>query len=98
MDALDSGGRRADQVGFEPTMLHAIRIRTRVDSDTLKIPELLKLMGHEIEVIIVDEDPATTPSTLRKPRLGTLRGLVDVPDDFDAPLPDEVLRSFEGDT
>ena len=79
-------------------MLNAIRIRTRVDSDTLKIPELLPLMGHAIEVIIVDEDPVTTQSSLRTPRLGTLRGLVDVPDEFNAPLPDEVLRSFEGDT
>ena len=72
-------------------MLNAIRLRMRVDSDTLKIPELLTLMGHEIEVIIVDEDPGTTPVTLRKPRLGTLGGLVDIPDDFDAPLPDEML-------
>jgi hypothetical protein len=79
-------------------MLNAIRLRMRVDSDTLKIPELLTLMGHEIEVIIVDEDHATVQSTLRRPRLGTLGGLVDIPDDFDAPLPDEVLRAFEGDT
>ncbi|MBK9265745.1 MAG: hypothetical protein IPM54_38905 [Polyangiaceae bacterium] len=77
-------------------MLHAIRIRTRVDSDTLKIPELLPLMGHEIEVIIVDEEPASAQSTtLRKPQLGTLRGLVDIPDDFDAPLPEDVLRAFD---
>lgn len=80
-------------------MLHAIRVRTRVDSDTLKIPELLPLMGHHVEVIIVDDEPASAEgTTLRKPRLGTLRGLVDVPDDFDAPLPEELLRAFEGDT
>jgi prevent-host-death family protein len=28
--------------------------------------------------------------------LGRDRGLFEVPDDFDAPLPEEVLRAFEG--
>lgn len=33
----------------------------------------------------------------RKPRkLGTLRGKIRVADDFDAPLPDEILALFEG--
>lgn len=31
-----------------------------------------------------------------KRRLGFLKGKVDIPSDFDAPLPDEWLRSFEG--
>jgi prevent-host-death family protein len=29
-------------------------------------------------------------------QLGVLGGKLKVPDDFDAPLPDEVLRAFEG--
>ena len=29
--------------------------------------------------------------------LGLLEGKLHIPDDFDAPLPDEVLASFEGD-
>ena len=29
-------------------------------------------------------------------RLGVLAGRFEVPDDFDAPLPDEVLAGFEG--
>jgi prevent-host-death family protein len=38
--------------------------------------------------------PATP---VRKPRkLGSLKGRVRVPGDFDAPLPDEVLDAFEG--
>jgi prevent-host-death family protein len=33
---------------------------------------------------------------VRKPReLGWLRGRFEVPDDFDAPLPDEVIAEFE---
>jgi prevent-host-death family protein len=33
----------------------------------------------------------------RKRRLGVLDGHFRIPDDFNRPLPDEVLRAFEGD-
>ena len=38
-----------------------------------------------------------TPHTTVRPRrrLGRDRGLFEVPDDFDAPLPDDVIESFE---
>jgi prevent-host-death family protein len=29
-------------------------------------------------------------------RLGTLAGKLTIPDDFDAPLPDEIIAEFEG--
>ena len=32
----------------------------------------------------------------RKRRLGVLDGRFRIPDDFNEPLPDEVLRAFEG--
>jgi hypothetical protein len=74
-------------------MLNAIRIHTRIDSDVLKIPELLPLVGRSVEIIIVEDDPRDAEATApRGPRLGTLRGMVDIPDDFDAPLPEDVLR------
>jgi prevent-host-death family protein len=38
--------------------------------------------------------PVPAEETARK--LGTLRDQVVIPDDFDAPLPDEVLKAFEG--
>jgi prevent-host-death family protein len=34
--------------------------------------------------------------TRRKRRLGVLAGKLRVPEDFDAPLPDEVIEAFEG--
>jgi prevent-host-death family protein len=35
------------------------------------------------------------PEPLREPRvLGVLRGKIRIADDFDAPLPDEILRDF----
>lgn len=29
-------------------------------------------------------------------RIGTMKGLLNIPDDFDAPLPDDLLDAFEG--
>jgi hypothetical protein len=37
-----------------------------------------------------------TRATLKERPLGPLRGQFKVPDDFDDPLPDELLRAFEG--
>ena len=33
---------------------------------------------------------------IRKKKLGLLQGRISVPDDFDAPLPPEILKDFEG--
>jgi len=38
--------------------------------------------------------PISTP--IRKKRLGLLKGKIKVPDDFNAPLDDEILSAFEG--
>lgn len=35
-------------------------------------------------------------SHVSAPRIGALKGKLDVPEDFDAPLPDDVLAAFEG--
>ncbi|WP_258166631.1 type II toxin-antitoxin system Phd/YefM family antitoxin [Pseudomonas poae] len=32
----------------------------------------------------------------KKPRIGAMKGMFVVPDDFDAPLPDDLLDAFEG--
>lgn len=39
--------------------------------------------------------PATLPSVAHK-RIGILAGKLSVPDDFDAPLGDDLLAAFEG--
>lgn len=39
--------------------------------------------------------PLDSRKTERR-RLGTLAGIMVIPDDFDAPLPDELLAAFEG--
>ena len=39
--------------------------------------------------------PLEGRSTIKKRELGRLAGMISVPNDFDAPLPEEVLNSFE---
>jgi hypothetical protein len=65
-------------------MLAAIRLHTRVDSDILIVPELLQLVGQTVEIIILVEEEEPNPVEVasgRTPRLGTLRGKVEIPDD-----------------
>ena len=39
---------------------------------------------------------ALKPATPKKRVLGMFKGQLNVPDDFDAPLPDDILDMFEG--
>ncbi|WP_437850642.1 hypothetical protein WME73_30620 [Sorangium sp. So ce302] len=78
-------------------MANAIRIRTQVTSELLHIPELSALAGKNVEVIILEEESAPRSLTPPARKLGALRGLFDVPDDFDDPLPEDMLHAFEGD-
>ena len=47
-----------------------------------------------VEAVLVS--PTVLSSKPRK-QIGLLAGKLDVPEDFDAPLPDDVLADFEGD-
>jgi hypothetical protein len=38
--------------------LNAIRIRTRIESETLTLPELKPLIGRAVEIIVLDEQPS----------------------------------------
>jgi hypothetical protein len=35
--------------------MNAIRIRKKIDSETIHIPELRPMIGHEVEIIVVDD-------------------------------------------
>jgi uncharacterized protein (DUF433 family) len=41
-------------------------------------------------------EAASQPRERLKRRLGALAGVADIPADFDAPLPDDVIDAFEG--
>jgi hypothetical protein len=42
--------------------MNAIRIRRRLDSETLHLPELRPLLGRTVEMIVLEEEP-TPPGT-----------------------------------
>jgi hypothetical protein len=85
------------------SMPHAIRVHTCVESDTLRIPELLPLVGKRVEVIVLEAEGAEEhdereAQAVEAPRrkLGALQGMTKIPEDFDDPLPEDILRTFEG--
>jgi hypothetical protein len=45
--------------------MNAIRIRKKLDSDTLHLPELRPLLGRTVEIIVLEEEsaPAIRPGT-----------------------------------
>jgi prevent-host-death family protein len=53
---------------------------------------LIARAGRPIARLVPLEGQAAPP----RRRLGLLAGQVTVPDDFDAPLPEDILGSFEG--
>jgi antitoxin (DNA-binding transcriptional repressor) of toxin-antitoxin stability system len=55
-------------------------------------PVYIGAYGHA-EVKLVPVDAAERP----RKRFGLLKGKLKLPSDLEAPLPDEVVRSFEGD-
>ncbi|TCF97740.1 antitoxin [Paraburkholderia strydomiana] len=74
---------------------------------TVNIHEAKSQLSRLIEAVVSGEEvviaKAGTPvvrlvSVEQKPalRLGLMKGRIRIADDFDAPLPDDVLASFEG--
>jgi hypothetical protein len=65
----------------------------RVD---LRLPPELPEGPAEVIVLISSRQKPATPD--RRAALGMDRGKVKIADDFDAPLPEDLQRAFDGDT
>ncbi|HEX2687376.1 MAG TPA: hypothetical protein VHN14_12205 [Kofleriaceae bacterium] len=79
-------------------MAHALKFHAIVSGKTLELPDLSAFEGKRVEVIVVEEEAPSEPGiTPQRRPLGIMRGQFIVPDDFDAPLPSDIQRSFEGD-
>jgi prevent-host-death family protein len=64
-----------------------------LDQATTHLTELIEAaMGGETIVIVKDNQPAVqlvpVPPIRRQPKFGSAKGLIEVADDFDAPLDD----------
>lgn len=81
-------------------MTKSTAARVGVHEAKTRLSQLLRLVdsGQEVEISRGGEPVAKLvpirPRTARQ--LGIDRGLFSVPADFDAPLPDEVLKDFYG--
>jgi len=89
-------------------MANAIWVRTTLDSENVRIPELLPFIGKKVQILVVEDESvplddardrdAKTKAPAPAPRtLGSLRGSLAVPENFDDPLPEELQRAFEAD-
>ena len=80
-------------------MEQAIRVRVTVrDDHTVTLPDEVPAGEAEIIVLIPGnhESGRASRATVRAEIFGRLRGRATIADDFDAPLPDDILRDFEG--
>ncbi len=83
-------------------MAQALKFHALVSGKTLPLPDLSAFEGKHVEVIVVEDEgqgrSTTLTSTESPPQrpLGLYRGQFIVPDDFDAPLPPEIQKYFDG--
>ncbi len=69
--------------------MHAIRIHKRIESQQINLPELVPLIGHDVEIIVLDSSAAESADTAPvKRRAGSAKGQIKLAADFDAPLDD----------
>jgi prevent-host-death family protein len=61
--------------------------------DAVEHGQQITITRHNVPVAEIR--PVARPDTRPRP-WGLAQGTLDVPDDFDAPLPDDILDAFEG--
>ena len=79
-------------------MERAIRVRVTIPEDhTVRLPDAVPTGEAELIVLIPGdhETVRATRAAARAAMFGRLRGRATIADDFDAPLPDDVIRDFE---
>ncbi len=75
--------------------MEAIRIKQRIESEILHFPFFKNFIGKDVEIIVLieaDKNEGMTKITKRVP--GRAKGLITMSDDFNAPLPDEIIEEF----
>ena len=83
-------------------MAHALKFHALVAGKTLPLPDLSAFEGKRVEVIVIEDESqvpsvvSASPESPRQRPLGLYRGQFTVPDDFDAPLPAEIQKYFDG--
>jgi len=75
--------------------MQALKLHITVDAAVVElIPGLSAMLGQQVELIALGQD---SKQRRKVPTPGILAGKIALKDDFDAPLPDDIRRAFEGD-
>jgi hypothetical protein len=56
--------------------MNALRLKIKIESDTLKIPELSKFIGKRVEIILIDDSPQNLSDKHDYSRLKNLKGKI----------------------
>ncbi len=73
---------------YDSNMTVQVRVRRRLESDTIRIPELKELVGKDVEIVVTEAEPA--PRRPAKPLEGSVLRYDDPfgpavpPDDWEA--------------
>ena len=80
-------------------MEQTIRLRVTIGDDHMvQLPDEVPTGEAEIIVLIPADVGRAAKAEARRLMFGRLRGQATIADDFDAPLPEEILSDFEGGT
>jgi hypothetical protein len=75
--------------------MQALKIKKKIDSDILYLPEFRNMIGRHAEIIILTEPDEQFSSGVRQPRKpGSAKGMISLADDFQGPLDDELTEEF----
>ena len=74
--------------------MQAIKIRRHIDSDILHLPVPKDIIGKNVEIIVLVETNDISGSNKSRRKPGSAKGLIDMSDDFAAPLDDEIIEGF----
>jgi hypothetical protein len=68
--------------------MNAIRIRRKLTSHVIDLPELRPMVGKAVEIIVLEEAETQKDTLSHSRQSGSAKGKVKMAPDFDAPLDD----------
>jgi|GEM_PF-6271892 len=74
--------------------MEALRLKKRIEADSVSLSGLGNLIGKDVEIIILEE-PEEASKTLKPQRMpGSAKGFIKMSDDLCDPLPDDEIEEF----